>query len=350
MRGRSHDPRAHRDGDVEMVEERIVSRGARDTTRRRLRRSGAAARPPREARPGRRAGLRRSPRSPTRRCRDCARSLDAATRPSIRTCPDGVLVLKTRGRYCRGGCRYGARGPGAWRPKRAGRIGAGAPVPGSGIRGRSTSSAPSPLRKRRSSRRSERRRDLLGPQPGPVGDVLRGRGAEALQVARGDEVHRRCRVHRLRAKPVVDSGVEIRGAPLPGPGRGHPHHVQPRPDPRRALAAEELGDLVTAHRAGGDPRAKTPRRGAHLGRVEVAVPGQPGALAQAAADGGEGPVVRCRDEVDGRAEQRSLGDRPPLQRPRQRSALEAGKPRPQPDVHRGRVLGLDAADPLDARG
>jgi hypothetical protein len=49
--------------------------------------------------------------------------------------------------------------------------------------------------------------------------------------------------------------------------------------------------------------------------------------------------------MDRRAEQRSLDDRPSLERPRERVALEAVEPRPQPDVHRRRVLRLDTPDP-----
>jgi hypothetical protein len=46
--------------------------------------------------------------------------------------------------------------------------------------------------------------------------------------------------------------------------------------------------------------------------------------------------------VDRRAHQGCLHDAPALQRPRQRVALQALDARPQPDVHRRRVLRLQA--------
>jgi hypothetical protein len=47
------------------------------------------------------------------------------------------------------------------------------------------------------------------------------------------------------------------------------------------------------------------------------------------------------------AHQRSLDDPAPLEPPRQRIALESLDPRPEADVTGGRVLRLEAADPLD---
>jgi hypothetical protein len=54
--------------------------------------------------------------------------------------------------------------------------------------------------------------------------------------------------------------------------------------------------------------------------------------------------------VDGRAHQRPLHDRPPLERPREGVALEPLDPTPQADVHRGRVLRLQAAHALERGG
>ena len=54
--------------------------------------------------------------------------------------------------------------------------------------------------------------------------------------------------------------------------------------------------------------------------------------------------------MDREAHQRRLDDLAPLERPRQRVALEPGDPRPQPDVHRRRVLGLQGAHGVERVG
>jgi hypothetical protein len=54
--------------------------------------------------------------------------------------------------------------------------------------------------------------------------------------------------------------------------------------------------------------------------------------------------------VDRRPHQRRLDDGAVLERPRQVFALEAGDPRPEADVPRWCVLGLEAADLLDRLG
>jgi hypothetical protein len=51
--------------------------------------------------------------------------------------------------------------------------------------------------------------------------------------------------------------------------------------------------------------------------------------------------------VDRRAHERSLHDLAPLERARERISLEAGDARPQPDVHRRRVLRLECPHPLE---
>ena len=61
----------------------------------------------------------------------------------------------------------------------------------------------------------------------------------------------------------------------------------------------------------------------------------------------ERPVVAARDDVDRRAHERRLDDRPALERPREIVAAEALEARPQPDVRVRRVLILDPADPLE---
>jgi hypothetical protein len=52
--------------------------------------------------------------------------------------------------------------------------------------------------------------------------------------------------------------------------------------------------------------------------------------------------------VDRDAHERPLGDRAPLECVREVVALETCEPRPEADVHRRRVLGLDAADSLQS--
>src|SRR5262249_44231418 len=61
----------------------------------------------------------------------------------------------------------------------------------------------------------------------------------------------------------------------------------------------------------------------------------------------EGPVVPGGDEMDRSSHQRSLYDGAAVQRTGERGTLEGGEPRPQPDVHRGRVLRLDPADAFE---
>ena len=51
--------------------------------------------------------------------------------------------------------------------------------------------------------------------------------------------------------------------------------------------------------------------------------------------------------MDGRPHDRPLHDAAPLQRPGERGPFEALEPRPEPDVHRRRVLRLDPADALE---
>ena len=112
--------------------------------------------------------------------------------------------------------------------------------------------------------------------------------------------------------------------------------------------ADQLLDLAAPQRAPGEPRAQPARRGAHVARAEaVAVGLQPPVAARALDGERQRPVVARGDEVDRRAHQRPLHDAAALQRARQRVALEALQPRPQPDVHRRRVLRLQAAHALE---
>jgi hypothetical protein len=54
--------------------------------------------------------------------------------------------------------------------------------------------------------------------------------------------------------------------------------------------------------------------------------------------------------VDRHPHERRLDDRPSLERARKGVALEAVEPRPQPDVHRRRVLRLQPTDALQGTG
>src|SRR5438067_9426462 len=64
----------------------------------------------------------------------------------------------------------------------------------------------------------------------------------------------------------------------------------------------------------------------------------------------EWPVVRGRNEVDRRAQQRALHDRPLLQCRVEVGPRKTVHPRPQSDVHRRRVLRLEPAHLLEHRG
>jgi hypothetical protein len=120
-------------------------------------------------------------------------------------------------------------------------------------------------------------------------------------------------------------------------------------DRARGRLADQLLDLLAGERAvagergaqGGGGRLELLLRRVLLPRA------QPQLAARVAHGAGERPVVARRDEVDRDPHQRALDDLALLQGLRQRDGGEVPQPRPQPEVHRRRVLGLDTAQPLE---
>ena len=177
-------------------------------------------------------------------------------------------------------------------------------------------------------------------------DVLARGGAEAGQVAAHEQVHRVALAHVRLADPVRRGRVEVRAPALPGARRWDARDVEPLVDAARALPPEQRLDLGAAEAAAGQLAAQPASGGGHRPPGRLGVDAQQ-VLAPRGADGDrQRPVVGARDEVDRRAHQRALHDLPALERAGEGGALEALEPRPQADVHRRRVLGLDAADAL----
>ncbi len=154
--------------------------------------------------------------------------------------------------------------------------------------------------------------------------------------------------HR-RPQPVVGGSVQVRPAPLPGAGGRHPDQLEPEADAPRGVLPDQLLNLGAAQRTaceGAPDPCRRRRHGPRFRRVDADPPATPGV-----ADGQrKRPVVARGDEVDGRAHQRPLRHRSPLERPRQPGALEALDPRPEPDVHRRGVLRLEAGHALERPG
>jgi hypothetical protein len=152
------------------------------------------------------------------------------------------------------------------------------------------------------------------------------------------------------AEPVSGVGEQVGAPPLPGARWRDPGQVEPQRgavDPGRTLA-DQLRELGAGQRAVGQPRAHAPGRRRHLGCGGVTtVITQPAGATLAANRERPPPPVARRDEMDRRPQQGPLDDGATLQRPGEPFALEALQPRPQTDVHRGRVLRLDAADALE---
>jgi hypothetical protein len=199
----------------------------------------------------------------------------------------------------------------------------------------------------------EHRRDLLERQPGPVGDVVCGRGPEAVQVATHQVLARRVGAHVRRADPVVRRRVEISTPALPRTGRRRAHEVEPHADAvdtDRATADDRL-DVSSAQHSVAQPALQALRGFSHLAcRRSAFVRLQP-PLPPGVPDGErERPVVTGGDEVDRLAHERSLHDRLSFERPIEVVALEAREPRPQADVHRWRILRLEPAHPLEHSG
>ena len=260
-------------------------------------------------------------------------------------------MLKTRGRYSSG--RICVRL--AWTRSVASqtgrkRGGAGVSGSGSGARGRSSSSLPSSSRKRRSSQPLQRGREVADRQPAQSAISACGPArSRPGSAARGARRPRRG-VDLLAADPVLGVAYEVGAPPLPGARGRNADEREPGADSACLRApAEQLLDLLPA--GSGPARGRRePRAASRSSRARArrgASRSHQLALARSSIAERERPVVAARDEVDRGPHQRRLDDRPPLERARECVALEPVQPRPQADVHRGRVLRLDPADPLE---
>ena len=184
-----------------------------------------------------------------------------------------------------------------------------------------------------------------GGEAGERGDVLGGGGAEAGEVAPHEVLLRGPLADLRRADPVLGERVEVGPPPLPRARRRRPHEVDPQPDAVRRLLADQRLDLLAPQRVAAR------ERGAHLlggglRRVALRRP-QPRRAARLPHGQRERPVVLARDQVDRAAHQRALDDAALLERAGEVGALEPLQARPQPDVHRRRVLRLQPGHPLE---
>jgi len=192
----------------------------------------------------------------------------------------------------------------------------------------------------------ESRLDVADREHGPVGDVRLRRRPERGQVAADEQREPFLAGDVLIADPVLGRRVKV-GAPLlPGSGGRHPDEVEVDADTACPLAPEELLDLLPAAWTVGEKPAYAPGRRRHIVRL-VRVDSLPPAPARVANRDGERPVIALGDQVDRRAHQRRLDDRPALERAGQRVTLQALHARPEPEVHRRRVLRLKAGNSLE---
>ena len=277
------------------------------------------------------------------------------TRPSTRkvAIDCGVFVLKTFERCSSGRiCARRAWSQQASRPTPAAAVpGAGVSASGSGNRGRSMSSAPSSARKRRSSRSASAALTAPIGRPAQSAVSCRRRRSEGAQVAR-DQSRRGVALRRcgVGADPLARQRELVGSAAVPGTRRRYADQVEPgidRADPRRPLA-DQLLQLPAGDHAIADTGFDGARDSRQLGgRRKALARAQPLLAAALAGRRRPRPPVARGDEMDRCPQQRPLDNRAPLERPRQRIAVEVLKPRPQSDVHRRRVLGLDAADALE---
>jgi len=194
----------------------------------------------------------------------------------------------------------------------------------------------------------ERARERAHAHPGPVGDVGARRRTERTEVA-ADEVLARILLGelRLRPDPLLGEAVQIGAAPLPCARRRHAHEIDPDPDARNPQAGG--GDLRLLPRPVREQAAQAVGRPPERALVAALHAARP-RLPLGAHRDHEGPVVAARDDVDRVAHQRRLDERAPLERARQRLALEAGDARPETDVPGRGVLRLQPADLLDGPG
>ena len=127
------------------------------------------------------------------------------------------------------------------------------------------------------------------------------------------------------------------------------------PQSNLAIGNSVGGDLVQTITIqqffAGQPAPDGDRRLLVVGRRRRVAGGpQPQRPARLTDGQGERPVVGRRHQVDRHPHERPLDDRPLLEQPGEVVAAEPLDPRPQADVHRRRVLGLQAAHQLQRPG
>jgi hypothetical protein len=152
-----------------------------------------------------------------------------------------------------------------------------------------------------------------------------------------------------RPQPLGREAEQICAAMLPGSRWRPPNELDPGSGPdRRALLAKQSIELLPVPRPSGE---LAPELGGDCVEVDAsvlaAVRAEPPLLTRWPDPGGEVPVVARRDDVDGRAHERPLHCTPPLERTREIAEREALEHRPETDVRRRGVLGLQTGDPLE---
>ena len=142
-----------------------------------------------------------------------------------------------------------------------------------------------------------------------------------------------------RLEPIGRCRVEVRPPALPRARRSHSHEIEPQARRLRALA-EQVLDLIATQRPVREPLAQGRRAAA----TSSAAGPQPSrshesrrTCSMAAANG----QSRARRPGGSSTSGAPLDDRASLERPGEVIALEALDARPQADVHRRCVLGLE---------
>ena len=228
------------------------------------------------------------------------------------------------------------------------RGGAGASSPGSGPRGRSMRSPPSSSWTTRSRIRSATGTSDIRSTPAHLAASASVPGPKAARYRRNRRSspsssatctgpsHSAARRNRSarRCSQVPAGGSRTSSTQAPG----------------RIAEPFSRSSASSSLRRHSVPRA---RAGAGRHRVDVdapvlaAVRADPPLLPRRADPGSEVPVVPWRDDVDGRAHERPLHCTPPLERTREIAEREALEHRPEADVRRRGVLGLQTGDPLE---
>ncbi len=168
----------------------------------------------------------------------------------------------------------------------------------------------------------------LGFMPRPVGDLGSGGRPEARQIAADEVPSCVVGVDVRRPEPGGCEFVEVRAPALPGARGRDAHEV----DAARLLLADQRVELRAFER----PIGVADR----VGR----------ASARLADRDRQRPVVGARHQVDRAAHERPLDDLAILKRFSDRVPLEVLDARPEPDVHRRRVLRLQAAHRVERLG